>query len=101
MTTKKLRIYAPDVTPRLEYTAGVIFDTILGISFELTTDRRRLGAGPAIFYSGEKVKDQFVIRPSGLLSATGISSPEPEVSFYEGMPMLCAVDEGSIPFDLF
>jgi hypothetical protein len=101
MTTKKLRIYAPDVTPRLEYTAGVIFDTILGISFELTTDRRRIGSGPVIFYSAEKVKDQFVIRPSGLLSVAGVTFPDPEVSFSEGLPMLYAGDDGSIPFDLF
>ena len=101
MATKKLRIYAPDVTPRLEYTAGVIFDTILGISFEITTDRRKIGTGPAIFYSGEKAKDQFVIRPAGLLSATGVSMPEPEVTFHDGMPLLFAGDDGSIPFDLF
>ena len=101
MATKKLRIYAPDVTPRLEYTAGVIFDTVLGISFELTTDRRKIGTGPAIFYSEEKVKDLFVIRPSGLLSATGFTFPEPEVSFQDGMPVLFAGDDGSIPFDLF
>ena len=101
MATKKLRIYAPDVTPRLEYTAGVIFDTVLGISFELTSDRRRIGTGPSIIYSGEKVRDQFVIRPSGLLSATGVSFPDPVVSFADGMPMLYPADDGSIPFDLF
>ena len=101
MATKKLRIYAPDVTPRLEYTAGVIFDTVLGISFELTSDRRRIGTGPSIIYSGEKVKDQFVIRPSGLLSDTGVSFPDPVVSFADGMPLLYSSDDGTIPFDLF
>ena len=101
MATKKLRIYAPDITPRLEYTAGVIFDTVLGISFELTSDRRRIGTGPSIIYSGEKVKDQFVIRPSGLLSDTGVSFPDPVVSFADGMPLLYSSDDGTIPFDLF
>jgi hypothetical protein len=101
MATKKLRIYAPDITPRLEYTAEVIFDTILGIDYELTTDRRRVGAGPAIFYSGEKARDQFVIRPSGLLSGTGVTMQEPEVSWSDGMPVLYAGDDGTIPFDLF
>ena len=101
MATKKLRIYAPEITPRLEYTAGVIFDTILGMSYELTADRRKTDTGPAIIYSGEKVRDQFVIRPSGLLSATGVSMPEPEVSLLDGMPLLYAGVDGSIPFDLF
>ena len=101
MATKKLRIYAPDITPRLEYTAEVIFDTILGIDYELTSDRRKVGSGPAIFYSAEKTRDQFVIRPSGLLSATGVTMPEPEVSWSDGMPVLFAGDDGTIPFDLF
>lgn len=101
MATKKLRIYAPDITPRLEYTAEVIFDTILGIDHELTSDRRKVGSGPAIFYSAEKTRDQFVIRPSGLLSATGVTMPEPEVSWSDGMPVLFAGDDGTIPFDLF
>jgi hypothetical protein len=101
MAPKKLRIYAPDVTPRLEYTAGVIFDLILGISYEITTDRRKIRTGPAIIYSDERVRDQFVIRPSGLLSATGVTHPGPEVSRFDGMPLLYACSNGSIPFDLF
>ena len=101
MATKKLRIYAPDITPRLEYTVGVIFDIILGISCELTTDRRKIGTSPAIIYSDEKVEDQFVIRPCGLLSATGINGPLPEVSFFDGMPVFFSASDGSIPFDLF
>gem|GEM_PF-4886767 len=38
MATRKLWIYSPDVTSRLEYTAGVIFNTVLGINYEITTD---------------------------------------------------------------
>lgn len=101
MALKKLRIYTPEVTPRLEYTAGVIFDLILGISYEITTDRRKIGSGPAIIYSDEKAKDQFVIRPSGLLSATGVTHPVPEVSRPDGMPVIFAGSDGTIPFDLF
>jgi len=52
MGTKKLRIYSPEVTPRLEYATEIIFSTILGIEYEITTDRRRIGSSPAIIYSG-------------------------------------------------
>lgn len=101
MATRKLWIYSPDVTPRLEYTAGVIFSTVLGINYEITTDRRKIGASPAIIYTNEKVKDQFVIRPSGLLQETGQGHARPEVSVHDGMPLLFPTDGGSIPFDLF
>jgi hypothetical protein len=101
MSTKKLRIYSPDITPRLEYVAGVVCSTILGIEYELTGDRRKIGNSPCIIYSDEKVKDQFVIRPSGLISETGITGVVPEVSYMDDMPVLYATEGGSLPFDVF
>jgi hypothetical protein len=101
MATKKLRIYTQDVTPRLEYVAGVIFTSVLGIEYEITTDRRKIGTNPAIIYSDEKVKDQFVIRPSGLLTATGVAPLEPAVTAVGDLPALFPADGGSIPFDIF
>jgi hypothetical protein len=101
MGSKKLRIYSPDVTPRLEYVAGVIFSTVLGVDYEITDDRRKIGSNPSIFYSDEKVKDQFVIKPSGLLSSTGVTAIEPEVNQVGDMPVLFASGEGVFPFDIF
>lgn len=101
MGTKKLRIYSPEVTPRLEYAAEIIFSTILGIEYEITTDRRRLGTGPSIIYSGEKVRDQFVVRPSGLLSETVVREISPDVSFIDEVPLIFPADDGTFPFDVF
>lgn len=101
MGTKKLMIYSPEITPRLEYIAGVVFSTILGIEYDITGDRRKIGNNPCIIYSGEKVKDQFVIRPSGLISAAGITDIVPAVSYIGDMPVLFVTDEGSLPFDVF
>jgi hypothetical protein len=101
MVTKKLFVYAPDITPRLEYVTGVIFELVLGIGYELTTDRRTIGGNPAIIYSDEKVKDQFVVQPSGLLSGRTITPLEPEVTYLNDLPMIFAADGGSIPFDIF
>jgi hypothetical protein len=101
MSTRKLRIYSPEVTPRLEYVAEVICTTILGIEYEITNDRRKIGNSPSIIYSDEKVKDQFVIKPAGLLSATGITDIVPEVSYAGDMPYLFSTEGGSLPFDLF
>lgn len=101
MGTKKLRIYSPVITPRLEYVSGVIFSSVLGIDYEITDDRRKIGSNPSIFYSDEKVKDQFVIRPSGLLSVRGVTALVPEVTHVGDMPVLFASDEGVFPFDIF
>lgn len=101
MATRKLWIYSPDVTPRLEYTAGVIFGTVLGINYEITSDRRKIGSSPAIIYNSEKLKDQFVIRPSGLLIETGTGQSAPSVSYHGQMPVLFVAEGGSIAFDLF
>jgi hypothetical protein len=101
MGTRKLRIYSPNVTPRLEYVAGVIFSSILGVDYEITDDRRKIGGNPSVFYSDEKVKDQFVIRPSGFLSATGVTAMEPEVKRIGDMPVLFPAEDGAFPFDIF
>jgi hypothetical protein len=101
METKVLKIYAATISPRLEYVAEVIFTTVLGIEYELTTDRRKIGSSPAILYSEEKVKGQFVIIPSGLLSSAGIEPLAPDVSWLDDMPVLFPQEEGSVPFDLF
>jgi len=101
MVMKKLIIYSSDITPRLEYVAEVIFSTVLGISYELTSDRRKIGGSPSIIYSDEKVKDHFVIRPSGLLSDRTITPLEPEVAYLDDLPMIFVSEGGSIPFDIF
>ena len=101
MSTKKLRIYSPIVTPRLEYVAGVIFSSVLGIDYEITDDRRKIGSNPSVFYSNEKAKDQFVIKPSGLLSATGVTALDPEVKRIGDMPVLFAAEDSAFPFDVF
>ena len=101
MSTKKLRIYSPVITPRLEYIAGELFSSVLGVDYEITDDRRKIGNNPAIIYSDEKVKDQFVIRPSGLLSMQGVTPLEPPVARIGDMPVLFASDNGDFPFDIF
>lgn len=98
---KGVIIYATDITPRLEYAAEVIFSSVLGISYKLTSDRRTIGGSPAIIYSDEKVKGQFVVIPSGLLSGRTITPLEPEVLYSDDLPMIFANDGGSLPFDIF
>ncbi len=101
MSRRKLWVYSPVISPRLEYTVSVIFDTILGVSYEITSDRRRIGGAPAVIYSGDNVRGGFTIPSSGLLAATGVSEGEPEVSSLGDMPLLFPCEGGTVPFDLF
>lgn len=98
---KMLKVYSPVISRRLEYVADVIFNTILGIEYELTSDRRKIGANPAILYTDEKVKAPFVIRPSGLLSESGINVADPGLGEDNGIPVIFPVTEGDLPFDIF
>ena len=88
MGTKVLKIYSPVIYPRLAYVTDIIFNTVLGLDFELTTDRRKIGGNPAILYTDEKVIGHFVIKPAGLLSSQGIESSVPEVHRIGDMPVL-------------
>ena len=101
MGTRVLKIYSPVAYPRLAYVADVIFNNILGLEYELTTDRRKIGSNPAILYTEEKVNHQFVIRPSGFLSSEAVIPLVPEVSHLGDMPVLFACEEVSFPFDIF
>ncbi len=101
MGTKVLKIYSPVIYPRLAYVTEIIFNTVLGLDFELTTDRRKIGGNPAVLYTDEKVKGQFVIKPAGLLAEQGFESPVPEVHRIGDMPVLYFSGEESFPFDLF
>lgn len=101
MGTKVLKIYSPVIYPRLAYVTDIIFNTVLGLDFELTTDRRKIGGNPAILYTDEKVIGQFVIKPAGLLSSKSIESSVPEVHRISDMPVLFFSGEESFPFDLF
>lgn len=101
MGTKVLKIYSPVPGPRLTYITDIIFNTILGLDFELTTDRRKIGANPAILYTDENIKGQFVIKPAGLLASAGIEQLNPEINRIGDMPVLFSNGEEPFPFDVF
>lgn len=101
MVTRILKIYSPKSSPRLEYVAGVLFRNILGIDFEITDDRRKIGSHPSVIYSDERISGQLVVKPSGLIFSSGIDPVTPAVTSVGDMPVLFANDDGSFPFDIF
>jgi len=102
MDTRPLRIYASEDVPRLRYIAGIIIGEILGLSWEIITDKRKLGKHHVINYSDENVKDSFTIRPVQLLFNKGVSEHEIKVEKWRDLPVFFQTSaESDIPFDIF
>ncbi|MCU0363400.1 MAG: hypothetical protein MUE32_08585, partial [Bacteroidales bacterium] len=75
-----IKLYSPAEVPRLKYISSLILGEMLGLQFEITHDKRRLGKHPVINYSDEKLPGAFNICPSGLLSEQGIKNYDPAVT---------------------
>ena len=73
MDARAVRIYSTEDVPRLRYIAGIILGDILGLSWEIVTDKRKLGKHPVINYSAENIQGSFKISPDALLFETGIA----------------------------
>jgi len=101
MVTKMLKIYSPKSSPRLEYVSEVIFNNILGIDFEISGDRRKIGNNPSIIYSDEKITGHLIIKPAGLIFSEGIEAIAPVVTHIGEMPVLFGTEDGTLPFDIF
>ena len=72
MDAKPVRIYSSEDVPRLRYIAGIILGDILGLPWDIVTDKRKLGKHPVINYSDENISGCFKISPDALLFETGI-----------------------------
>jgi len=102
MDPRPIRIYSKEDVPRLRYIAGIILGDILGLSWEVITDKRKLGKFPVVNYSSENLKDSFKINPDSLLFETGISSREINVSEWKSLPVFFPTSSDSeLPFDIF
>jgi hypothetical protein len=97
-----VKIFTIRDVPRLRYIAELILGEILGLSWEIVTDKRKLGKNPVINYSEEKLNGSFNICPYGILSETGLKKHQPEVTEWKGLPVFFQTPAGSdIPFDIF
>jgi hypothetical protein len=102
MDIPSVKIYSHEDLPRLRYIAGVILGDILGLSWEVITDKRKLGKHLVINYSPDNIKDAYKIIPVSLLSEKGITSKEIAVTEWKGLPVFFPTAAGSdIPFDIF
>jgi len=102
MEARPLKIFTTSNTPRLRYTADLILGEILGLRWEIVSDRRKLGKHHVINYSYEKIPGSLNIRPSGLLSELGFRNQDIETGYWNRLPVIFFTGtDPDIPFDIF
>lgn len=102
MDSGPVKIYSSEDTPRLRYITGVILGDILGLSWEIITDKRKLGKHPVINYSPENLPGSFNIRPDSILFEKGITPKQITISEWKGLPVFFqTTSESDLPFDVF
>lgn len=102
MDSPPVRIYSCRDVPRLRYIASLLLGDILGLNWELVTDKRKLRKHVVINYSDEDIKGSYRIIPDELLFEKGISPREITVSAWNGIPVFfSSPGESDFPFDIF
>jgi hypothetical protein len=110
-------VFSPKITPRLEYTTGLIFRDILGTEVELTSDPELfiLSGEPKINYSDAPIMERRVrrereekshtglfLQADQLLYETGIKHIDPAPINFEGETGFFETSSDSfLPFDPF
>jgi hypothetical protein len=102
METGQVKIYSAEDSPRLRYIAGILLGDILGLHWEVITDKRKLGKHPFINYSDNVLPGSFKINPDRLLFEKGIIAKQIIISEWKGLPVFFQTKSDSdIPFDVF
>jgi hypothetical protein len=102
MDSGPVKIYSAEDTPRLRHIAGIILGDILGLQWEVTTDKRKLGKHPVINYSSDNLSGSFKINPETILFEKGIVSKQTIISEWKGLPVFFqTTSDSDLPFDVF
>jgi hypothetical protein len=102
MDSGPVKIYSSEDSSRLRYIAGIILGDILGLSWEVITDKRKLGKHPVINYSSEKVLNSFKITPDPILFEKGFCLKTTDTVEWKGLPVFFQTNSDSdLPFDIF
>jgi hypothetical protein len=99
-----ITIYSNTITGRLSYILQLIFNDLIGIEFELTSDpeKFRQRSGPKIAYATERTGDELLICPSGLVYEKEIKPQTLEISEWEGLKIFYRTSAtADLPFDIF
>jgi hypothetical protein len=102
MNSRPVKIYSKENFPRLKYVAEIILGDILGLSWEIITDKRKSRSNPLINYSAENIPGAFKINPDPILFERGISNKNIVIEKWKGLPVFFQTSPDSdLPFDIF
>jgi hypothetical protein len=102
MDSGPVKIYSTEDVPRLRYIAGIILGDILGLSWDVITDKRKLGKHPVINYSSENITGSFKISPDLILFEKNVAPREINIGEWKGLPVLFhTAADSDLPFDIF
>ena len=100
----QLLLYAPSISPRLQYTCNFIFKEIMGVGFLITASPEEFGnySGAKIKYCNEAISnDHITIGNHGLLFETNIGGQDIvcfETTYFKAF---FKTDNANLPFDIF
>jgi hypothetical protein len=97
-----LLIYCHKVSPRLFYTANLLFHDLLELDYEIVQDQQEFlnYDGPKINYSNRRFGDEIYISPNSVIFESGIRHVRVETIEYHGIPcILPSTQSSSLPYD--
>lgn len=98
-----INVYVSGLTPRIEYSFKLIFETILNNKVNFIDDETvfKNTQGVRLNYSKNSELGGFYIEPFGLLHESHLQYQHPEISKWENVHVFYHVENSKLPFDLF
>ena len=96
-------IYVEKSSIRVEYILKHLFKNILGCKYSVTDDEKKYleSPCPAICYAKNYNGKGIHIVPHGILFEEGTRPVEPEISYWEELPVFFRTQGEEVPFDIF
>lgn len=95
-----VQVYCESVTPRLKYSLNLVFKTILGIDWTITTEPE--ADKPLVNYSGDRSIGGIFIQPEDILFETGVRSQDIWIAHMDELPLFFQQPpEAGFPLDIF
>jgi hypothetical protein len=102
MDSGPVKIYSREDSQRLRYIVGIILGDILGLPWDIITDKRKLGKHPVINYSSDNISGSFKITPASILFEKGISLKQIVLNEWKGLPVIFqTASDSDLSFDIF
>lgn len=98
-----VNVYVTELTPRIEYSFKLIFESILNNKVQFIFDPTEFEntEGVKINYSQSPSLGGVYFKPHGLLYDSHLQFQYPEVKEWENETVLCGIDDSVFPFDVF